>query len=743
MLVRTKLRCWLWGLLPLLAIGALVVWVLGDRLEEDLTKRSKLALETAGIDWAQPEFSGLDASINGEAPSEEERLKAIEVVQKVYGVRRVEDRLSLRKIVSPFIWSGRYEKGKLSLKGFVPSSKIKASVSGLAKAKFPQADVSEDLEVARGAPDAQKWFGQVSFSIGLLSRLLDGEVSLEDKKLSISGPARDAAAYKALTETLAALPLGLEKGRFDIRPPVVESFFFSAKHETKALLLAGVVADATAKEQLLNAVKSYFPEARVQEKLTIGSGQPKGWADALLLSLGELAKLDAGELTVKDFDVQLEGLAKDDDTANAIRRTVRSKYPTGYKVKDLITLKEPELPVASPYDLSIYQDGEVIVVRGAIVSEAQRAQILNKVGALFPQLTIDDQMSLAGGAPGDFEAALMAVIGYMPGLQNPRLDISDMRIRLSGSSPDISVISQLARQPKGLPEGYEWSSRVKIDDSAQRAQAAEEARKKAEEERLAAEKAAAEKAEAERLAAEKEAAEKEAAEREAAEREAAEKAAAEKEAAEKAEAERAEAERLAAEKAEAERLAAEKAEEERLVALEAKEQAEREQAEKDAAAKEEVTSAEELAEKRKWLSPEETEKRLDTIYKESAAVNARECQLLMNSIVRGSAIRFSVNSSVIRTESYDVLKKVSDVANRCTNTIIRIEGHTDSDGSQGYNLELSKRRAQAVINHLVKQGVPLERLDAKGNGERKPVASNATAKGKALNRRIEFVVFEN
>lgn len=115
----------------------------------------------------------------------------------------------------------------------------------------------------------------------------------------------------------------------------------------------------------------------------------------------------------------------------------------------------------------------------------------------------------------------------------------------------------------------------------------------------------------------------------------------------------------------------------------------------------------------------------------------------MNSIVRGSAIRFGVNSSVINPNSYDVLAKVTSVANRCGNTVIRIEGHTDSDGSDAYNLELSKRRARAVIAYLVGQGVPKNRLDAKGFGEKKPVASNNSGQGKALNRRIEFVVFEN
>ncbi len=115
----------------------------------------------------------------------------------------------------------------------------------------------------------------------------------------------------------------------------------------------------------------------------------------------------------------------------------------------------------------------------------------------------------------------------------------------------------------------------------------------------------------------------------------------------------------------------------------------------------------------------------------------------MNSLVRGNAIRFSVNSSVITPSSYDILSKVHTVADRCTNTVIRVEGHTDKDGSDAYNLQLSKRRAQSVVNYLIKLGIPRTRLDTKGFGEKKPVASNRTQKGKALNRRIEFIVFEN
>ena len=71
---------------------------------------------------------------------------------------------------------------------------------------------------------------------------------------------------------------------------------------------------------------------------------------------------------------------------------------------------------------------------------------------------------------------------------------------------------------------------------------------------------------------------------------------------------------------------------------------------------------------------------------------------------------------------------------------LSIEGHTDSDGTEEHNSELSQNRANAVVNYLVrKYGVDANRLEAKGWGESKPIDSNDTAEGKANNRRVELV----
>ena len=77
-----------------------------------------------------------------------------------------------------------------------------------------------------------------------------------------------------------------------------------------------------------------------------------------------------------------------------------------------------------------------------------------------------------------------------------------------------------------------------------------------------------------------------------------------------------------------------------------------------------------------------------------------------------------------------------------TNFNVEIAGHTDSTGSAEYNENLSDRRANAVREYLIEQGISAERLSAQGYGEVVPVASNETASGRAMNRRVEFRVSE-
>jgi outer membrane protein OmpA-like peptidoglycan-associated protein len=107
------------------------------------------------------------------------------------------------------------------------------------------------------------------------------------------------------------------------------------------------------------------------------------------------------------------------------------------------------------------------------------------------------------------------------------------------------------------------------------------------------------------------------------------------------------------------------------------------------------------------------------------------------------AIQFDTGKDTLRPGSFRVLDEIAAILlGREELDRIRIEGHTDDVGAAAYNKELSDRRARAVVRYLVAKGVGKDRLAAQGFGEEKPIASNATALGRAKNRRVEFTILD-
>ena len=103
-------------------------------------------------------------------------------------------------------------------------------------------------------------------------------------------------------------------------------------------------------------------------------------------------------------------------------------------------------------------------------------------------------------------------------------------------------------------------------------------------------------------------------------------------------------------------------------------------------------------------------------------------------------IYFDVNKDVVKSESYGTIKEISTVLTENPNVKIKVVGHTDSDGEDKSNLDLSKRRAASVKNILVKEfGIDGARIETDGKGEGESIAKNDSAVNKALNRRVEFI----
>jgi len=103
-------------------------------------------------------------------------------------------------------------------------------------------------------------------------------------------------------------------------------------------------------------------------------------------------------------------------------------------------------------------------------------------------------------------------------------------------------------------------------------------------------------------------------------------------------------------------------------------------------------------------------------------------------------LEFDVAKATLRSKSFESLDKVADLL-VTKNFSLKLSGHTDSDGNKASNLSLSKDRAESIKAYLVSKGANPSRIEATGYGQSQPIATNKTAKGKQMNRRVEFTIY--
>ncbi|MBO9620266.1 MAG: OmpA family protein [Niabella sp.] len=108
-----------------------------------------------------------------------------------------------------------------------------------------------------------------------------------------------------------------------------------------------------------------------------------------------------------------------------------------------------------------------------------------------------------------------------------------------------------------------------------------------------------------------------------------------------------------------------------------------------------------------------------------------------------SAVLFGFDQSGITSNAQGTLNDLIKILNKYPDTDLEIQGYTDNTGTAKYNQALSERRASSVANYLGGNGIALERMETKGFGLNNPKYTNATAEGRAQNRRVEFVISAN
>jgi outer membrane protein OmpA-like peptidoglycan-associated protein len=139
----------------------------------------------------------------------------------------------------------------------------------------------------------------------------------------------------------------------------------------------------------------------------------------------------------------------------------------------------------------------------------------------------------------------------------------------------------------------------------------------------------------------------------------------------------------------------------------------------------------------KMMDNQERDMRQALANSEAAAVR-REGNLL--AITLKGDVTFDHNSAMVRPGLYPEVDRIANVMVQYPETVIRVEGHTDSSGTEQYNLDLAARRAAAVKELIVQKGVSSSRIETVTYGETRPIATNETESGRQMNRRVEIMI---
>ncbi len=544
----------------------------------------------------------------------------------------------------------------------------------------------------------------------------------------------------------------------------VQSLARQAERRDNRIRLVGFVPNDKARRDVIGMVKANFPTLDIEDRLRVARGAPDLdlWLSGVGFGLKQLALLKSGQVVLEQTKLTVDGEAADVGSYRMIRKALTLGLPQG------IALKREGVgpPVARPFLWTVRLNREQLELTGTVPGDSFREALLMQAKRAFPKRQIVDAMEPASGAPKGFEPLALMVLQELAKLEDGTAEIRDVAFGITGmaeSQAKAEAVRAALRQ--GLPSSFRMTEQIRhpeppvttakatepratetagalklppTEDETRR-QHDEEARLKAERDQISQAKAAAirQVEEARRKA------DIEQQSRLVAETEARRKLAEEARLRTDDEARRKEAEIAQRLKAEADRQA--RLREETEAGLKRQREA-RLQAEADERLRSEAAARQARESEARARTPTAALQGRATgegTVPRSADGAAGACETALRTISREGVLQFKRASATLTSESFPMLTRVAEAANRCPNVTIEIGGHTDSDGTPERNTRLAMKRSRAVADFLVKAGVPAERLNAVGYGETRSVTPNDTPENKAVNRRIEFSVKVN
>lgn len=754
-----RLRAVLFAIV-VLAAAAGASWKIAElataRYEAGTAAQMGTALKLADQTWATATTDGLKVTLSGAAPDESSHFRALEVVRQVVDARRIEDATTVAAAAplppAPFALELLRSEDGVSLIGLVPEAGGRDVIGAALRAGGLAGSVTDMLETASD-PAPAGWSEALGFGLSILAELPRAKVSVAPRSVRVVAVADSEADRKALEARLErAKPEGVTLV-LELSAPraVIAPFAFDLALRDGVGRLDACSADSDAEAgAILAAARALGAPADAGCKVGLGAPSPD-WGAAVAAGLEALGTLKGGRFALHDLSAELtppDGAPAAAVTEAAAR--LDAALPDAFRLAPAAPAAPAsppaagDVPAAPPpaFGAELAADGQVRLT-GAVPDATSRDAILSYAASLFGHDKVMDTTEIAPGLPAGWPVRVLAGVEALSALRRGALEVTPDTVSVEGWGIDAGVRERVSDI---LAAKVGDAARVDVTYNAAAAAAAEQAARPKPE------------ICADQIAAILDAGSIQFAAGSAdivPESRGVIAAIADvlrgcpgadfeigghTDAQGPAEANQ----RLSDRRAEAV-LAALRAEDLPAVGLSARGYG------AAVPVADNATDTGRASNRRIEFSlvdpdappapaPDATEPASDPgeTPGEVAAEATAACADEIGAILADTPLQFAGGAATLSPESAPVIEAVAGALQTCPDTAFEVGGYTDSQGSDSGNLRLSQERAEAVLAALRARGMPLAGSVAKGYGEADPVADNATADGRASNRRIAF-----
>jgi OmpA-OmpF porin, OOP family len=442
----------IFAVLSLFACGGLA-WLIAlsvvGRIEADTREQAITALAAAGQNWAAADPDGLKLVLSGEAPDEDARFSALEVIGRIIDAGRIVDRTTMASeeaaVAVPFSLEFQRSKGATALVGLVPGKDAAAALVSAVEQTgtgLPDNALLADMD----ADVPEHWQAAQAFALTLLPLVPDGTIRVTPGRVEVLALAASDAGRVQLEEKLMAGQPGDVTLTLKVSAPlpVVAPFRFAMRLENGVITFADCMAETPQDRALiLSAVQR--AGAAEMPRCNLALGAPAGsWPQAVDLAIAGLEELGGGSLSMADTDIAIMALPGTEQAqAERLRGDLEATLPPLFSVS--ITLPEEEpAGSAAPYrplfSATLRPDG-ALGLSGVVADAPTLTAVEAYAASLLDQVEVQNRIKVDSRTPADWTGRVMAGLETLTLLNSGTLTVSPEKVYVEGrgASPDLEA----------------------------------------------------------------------------------------------------------------------------------------------------------------------------------------------------------------------------------------------------------------------------------------------------------------